>query len=217
MTNQLVFLNNNNEVVTDSLMVSEVFNKRHDNVIREVEKLIFSMEEKGNLIFEESFYEVGNGRKYKKYSMTKDGFTLLVMGLTGKQALKFKMMYIEQFNKMEEHIRSQEKPKSALDQLQRLLLEGTVELKERVEDLEYKVEKRITLDYQQQRMLQNVVEGRVRHLWNNGTPVGRLSKKQLFHRAYRRLKDRYGTGSYKDIFDKDFEEAMNYIKKWQGE
>ncbi|PFO58542.1 transcriptional regulator [Bacillus cereus] len=105
MTNNIVFIENN-EVVTDSLKVSEVFNKRHDNIIREIENLINSMEEKGNLNFEESYYEVGNGRKYKKYNMNKDGFTLLIMGLTGRQALKFKMMYIDEFNRMEQELKN---------------------------------------------------------------------------------------------------------------
>lgn len=33
--------------------------------------------------------------------MTRDGFTLLAMGFTGKKALQFKLQYIEAFNRME--------------------------------------------------------------------------------------------------------------------
>ncbi|WP_157457027.1 Rha family transcriptional regulator [Bacillus thuringiensis] len=40
--------------------------------------------EKGNRNFEESSYNLGNGRNYKKYNMTKDGFTLLVMDENAK-------------------------------------------------------------------------------------------------------------------------------------
>lgn len=40
-------------------------------------------------------------RKQKAYAMTRDGFTLLVMGYTGELAMKFKEAYIKQFNAME--------------------------------------------------------------------------------------------------------------------
>ena len=35
------------------------------------------------------------------YFMTRDGFSLLAMGFTGKKALKFKLKFIDAFNKME--------------------------------------------------------------------------------------------------------------------
>lgn len=103
----IVFIENN-EVVTDSLKVGEVFNKRHDHIIRDIEKIMEELEGKGNPNFGESYYEVGNGRKYKKYNLTKDGFTLLVMGFTGKEALKFKMMYIDEFNRMEQELKNRD-------------------------------------------------------------------------------------------------------------
>ena len=37
--------------------------------------------------------------------MNRDGFTLLVMGFTGKQALKWKIKYIEAFNNMEQYLK----------------------------------------------------------------------------------------------------------------
>jgi phage regulator Rha-like protein len=40
-------------------------------------------------------------RKDPAYRLTRDGFTLLAMGFTGKRALQFKLAYIDAFNKME--------------------------------------------------------------------------------------------------------------------
>ncbi|MET3064717.1 Rha family transcriptional regulator [Bacillus paranthracis] len=100
----IVFIENN-EVVTDSLMVAEVFGKEHKNVIRDIEKLL----ETGvvsPLNFEQSTYINERAREYKKYNLTKDGFTLLAMGFTGKEALKFKMMYIDEFNRMEQELKN---------------------------------------------------------------------------------------------------------------
>ncbi|OUB21672.1 transcriptional regulator [Bacillus thuringiensis serovar pirenaica] len=231
MTNaQLVFVNNNNEVVTDSLTVAEVFGKQHKNVIRDIHNLHNQLEEKGKLNFEPISYNDSMNREQLKYNLTKDGFTLLVMGFTGKQALQFKVKYIEEFNKMEQHIKDQQQaqPKTALDQIQQLLLEGTMELKEKVESLETFTKEgfgdiqkefinKMTIDSQQQRIMQNTVEASVRYCWNNGTNHGRFTKRQLFSKAHRRLKDRYGVSSYKDILSKDFEEAINYMRNWKGE
>ncbi|EJR05096.1 rha family phage regulatory protein [Bacillus cereus MSX-A1] len=230
MTNtELVFVNNNNEVVTDSLKVAEIFGKRHDNVVADIEKLMgYSSEEFSLLNFQDSKYINERGREYNKYNLTKDGFALLAMGFTGKKAVEFKMKYIEEFNRMEIHIKEQQKPKSALDQIQQLLLEGTMELKQQVDELETFTKEgfgdiqkefinKMTIDSQQQRIMQNTVEASVRYCWNNGTNHGRFTKRQLFSKAHRRLKDRYGVSSYKDILSKDFEEAVDYMRNWKGE
>jgi Rha family phage regulatory protein len=89
----------------DSRQVAETFEKRHDNVIRDIRELGCS--EKFRLLkFEESSYLNEQRKRQPKYIMTKDGFTLLVMGYTGKQAMTFKEAYIERFNQMEAVLRS---------------------------------------------------------------------------------------------------------------
>ncbi|WP_412839762.1 Rha family transcriptional regulator [Bacillus paranthracis] len=84
--------------------MAEVFGKRQAHVLREIESLIGKLDEKGKFNFGLSSYKAGT-RNYKKYNLTKDGFTLLVMGFTGKKALQFKMMYINEFNRMEEELK----------------------------------------------------------------------------------------------------------------
>ena len=44
--------------------------------------------------------------KYTEYLLTRDGFSLLVMGFTGSRALEWKLKYIEAFNKMEQAIKN---------------------------------------------------------------------------------------------------------------
>ena len=98
---------NNEQVVTTSIMVAETFGKRHDNVLQAIKNL-----EKDVLDFKEMFLESETPDKYgrprKTYFMNKDGFTLLVMGFNGKEALQFKQQYIKAFNKMEEQIKNGE-------------------------------------------------------------------------------------------------------------
>lgn len=56
----------------------------------------------------------GGTRKVRAFNMTRDGFTLLAMGFTGKKALGFKLQYIQQFNVMEEMLKApvKEHPKT---------------------------------------------------------------------------------------------------------
>jgi len=52
----------------------------------------------------------GGTRAEPAYEMTRDGFTLLAMGFTGKTALAFKVRYIEEFNRMEAALRAPVQP-----------------------------------------------------------------------------------------------------------
>lgn len=90
----------NEQMITDSRNIAEVFSKRHDNVVRDIENL-----RKDVLNFEEMFFETkladSYGRPQRAYYMNRDGFSLLAMGFTGKEALEWKLKYIEAFNAME--------------------------------------------------------------------------------------------------------------------
>ncbi len=96
----------NEEILTTtSRKVAEVFGKEHFNVLRDVENLGCSNSFR-KLNFEVSEYKVhGNNKTYKEYVMTRDGFTLLVMGYTGEKAMQFKESYIHAFNEMEKELK----------------------------------------------------------------------------------------------------------------
>ncbi|WP_404825383.1 phage antirepressor KilAC domain-containing protein [Companilactobacillus zhongbaensis] len=94
------------QAVTSSLQVAETFNKEHKNIIRDIEHLLESDSSVlSSQIFLKSTHE-NRGKQYPMYYMNRDGFTLLAMGFTGKKALRFKMQYIEAFNKMEDQIKT---------------------------------------------------------------------------------------------------------------
>ncbi|MFC5773718.1 phage regulatory protein/antirepressor Ant [Ectobacillus antri] len=111
---ELVFVDKG-EVVTDSLTVAEVFEKEHAKVIRAIEDLGCSTDfRKAN--FGVSEYRVaGNNKTYKKYLIKRDGLVFLVMGFTGEKAARFKEMYIEAFNHMEERLRQLSTPSYMLE------------------------------------------------------------------------------------------------------
>lgn len=95
-----------------SLVISEHFGKRHDNVLR----LVRSIQESAPAEFNALNFEdveiveenaIGGQVSSRHILMTRDGFTLVVMGFTGKKALEWKLKYIEAFNRMEEELRMQ--------------------------------------------------------------------------------------------------------------
>ncbi len=103
--NDLVYLKND-EAVCDSVQVAEKFGKRHDKVLRAIDNLLDSLPKNG----ERSMFKIGSriandGQKHRMYYMNRDGFSLLVMGFTGKKALEWKLQYIKAFNSMEAFIR----------------------------------------------------------------------------------------------------------------
>lgn len=86
--------------VVGSREVAERFGKRHKNVIQTVENLMAENSAVKNTMILSS-YVSERGREEKEYLLTRDGFSLLVMGFTGKEALEWKLKYIDAFNKME--------------------------------------------------------------------------------------------------------------------
>jgi len=94
------------KAITLSIEVARVFGKRHDNVMDSIRHLRSDMPADRLLNFEETVItrpnpSGGEPIKSPAYHLTRDGFTLLAMGFTGKRALAFKLAYIDAFNRME--------------------------------------------------------------------------------------------------------------------
>ena len=96
------------KVTTTSLKIAEVFGKQHFHVIRDIEKLqVPDNFKKSNFGLTEREWKNSLGKtvKDKVYIITRDGFTILVMGFTGAKAMQFKIAYLEEFNRMEAKLR----------------------------------------------------------------------------------------------------------------
>jgi len=85
-----------NQAVTTSRQIAEVFGKRHDHVLRDIENLITQNWGVKNMFIETTYRS--RGRDYKQYLMNRDGYSLLAMGFTGARALEFKIQFITAFN-----------------------------------------------------------------------------------------------------------------------
>lgn len=104
--NEIVYMKND-EAVCDSLQVAEKFEKRHDRVLRAIDNLLGTLPKNGETskMFILSKRKADDGQFHRMYLMNRDGFSLLVMGFTGKKALEWKLQYIKAFNQMENFIK----------------------------------------------------------------------------------------------------------------
>lgn len=77
-------------VTTTSLQIAEHFGKRHADVIRAIKRSDVPAEftERN---FALSDFTDSTGRTLPTYRITRDGFTLLAMGFTGKEAQRWKV------------------------------------------------------------------------------------------------------------------------------
>lgn len=101
-----------NQVTALSTDVAQFFGKLHKHVIRDIENLLSNLPAERQSNFGQTFVTRANPKnpqvkiQSKAYRMTRDGFTLLVMGWTGEKALQFKLAWLDAFNKMEEELRA---------------------------------------------------------------------------------------------------------------
>lgn len=103
MSNNLINITKKDgQLLVTSLEVAKNFEKNHADVTRSIKNLA-----QQNCCAKSLFYEAtyeNRGKQYPMYLMNRDGFSLLVMGFTGKEALDWKLKYIKAFNEMERQL-----------------------------------------------------------------------------------------------------------------
>lgn len=101
----ITLFNQNGRILASSRDVAEKFGKAHKDVLDSIRNLTAENSAVKDM-FVSSTYKNSRGRNYNEFLMDRDGFSLLVMGFTGKKALEWKLKYIDAFNKMEEILKS---------------------------------------------------------------------------------------------------------------
>lgn len=91
----------NNQMLVSSLEIAKNFGKNHQHVMRDIRNLREGVQNWTDLFHESTYVHEQNKQQYPMYLMNRDGFTLLAMGFTGKDALEWKLKYIQAFNEME--------------------------------------------------------------------------------------------------------------------
>ncbi|EAI6283821.1 hypothetical protein CDB59_06285 [Campylobacter coli] len=112
MSNVPVIINNvevnlnikENKVFINSLDLAKVFNKNHRHILQTTKNQPQNDFTESNFIL--STYKDKKGELRPCYNLTRDGFSLLVMGFTGEKAYKWKIEFIKAFNEMEKRLRN---------------------------------------------------------------------------------------------------------------
>lgn len=116
MKNKLIQINNNSvefkkengKVYVSSRDIANVFGKEHSKILRDIRALPQDDFNQANFGLVE--YTDKKGEKRPEYLLTRDGFSMLVMGFTGEKAYLWKVSFIEAFNKLEQTVKETVKP-----------------------------------------------------------------------------------------------------------
>lgn len=216
--NQLVFIQNQ-RVVTDSLTIAEMFEKGHDNVLRDIRKQIeYAGEEFSLLNFEESNYE-NRGKQYPKYNLTEEAFALVVFSYNTKEAVQTKIKFIQEFKRMREYIEGQQRKTFTAREQLLLIMQANEETAQRVDVIEEKVKvlhDTMRMDSKQENELNNY--GRsvaMKALGGKESNAYKQISGQAFRALWRDVHNHFGISTYKDVPKSKFDEAMYFISVWQ--
>lgn len=224
-------INNDNGTLTvSSLQVAEDFEKEHRNVIQSIAKLITEIQpaENSARYFLSSSYVDAKGENRKCYNLTRDGFSLLVMGFTGKKALEWKLKYIEAFNLMEQKIR--ERYSDISPQLQFLIdmERKQKQLEKKQEELESKIADiseirdntiKATFEYgrissELQKSISKTVKIRCIDICGTAQMYEAVHK-SIENTIYSDIKKRFEVSSYRELAYNQFADALLFIEMWQ--
>ena len=130
-------------VTTTSIQVAQYFGKRHRDVMRAIKNLISELQESDARNFAQTCVDTriegaanmqGATRQDAVYRMTREGFMLLAMGFTGKEALRWKLAYIAAFNRMEAELQKPAQDPQRIQLAQRLATQAAAQVTQAVFD-----------------------------------------------------------------------------------
>lgn len=115
-TLQAALLNQDGQIKTTSLDIALHFGKRHRDICRDIKNLSCSNEFRERNFGHLSKYNDLARQEQPYYQISKDGFTMLCMGYTGRKAMYWKELYIQAFNQLQQQSLSQAQQIAVLQQ-----------------------------------------------------------------------------------------------------
>jgi Rha family phage regulatory protein len=215
-----VLKNNEGQAVQTipSYEVAKMMGKEHWEVLRMLEG---SKDRKGIIqtlndhqmgvveYFVPSTYVDDKGETRKCYECTKMGCDMLANKMTGEKGILFTAKYVKRFNEMIEN------PFAGISTELRAILmldKNQQELDKRVTGIENKM----TIDYELAENLRNAISSRAVYLLGGKhTDAYKKLSKKLFAEFYKGLKTSFKVNSYKNIAQKNYDNALKYIENWK--
>ncbi len=209
----IILSTQNGEPVASSRQIAENFGKEHKNVIQAVANLVAENSAAKSMFYETTFEN--RGKQYPMYLMNRDGFSLLVMGFTGKAALEWKLKYIQAFNEMEKKLATPQMPKLSKELQALFLLDDRTQ---RQEQRLTALENTMTVDYNQQRVLRKSISRAViSALGDEKAPayIDNHVRSKVYSECNHDVQDWFRVNSVGNIPRKRFDEAVEYIQRWK--
>lgn len=219
--NELVIMKDQ-QAVTTSLQVAEVFGKNHRDVLEAIQNKISSAENSAQYdsMFAQGEYKDKSGKRNKMYYMNRDGFTFIAFGFTGKKADEFKLKYIEAFNQMEETIKAEriQLPKTPMEAL-KLMFEATEETNKKVDRLGNTVQNLTDnqrLDATEYAYISKRISRKVyEYIDMHGLALSAPQRSKLYKDINRGINEVTGVKTRSQLRQKDFDKVDEFISNWQ--
>ncbi|KAJ72482.1 Phage Rha protein [Enterococcus faecalis AZ19] len=207
------------QAVTSSLQVAEIFEKQHKDVLDAIDTKIQSAENSAHYqtMFAEGEYKDSRGRKQRLYYMNRDGFAFIAFGFTGKKADAFKFKYIEAFNRMEKEIQQPKIPTSQRE-LAMLALSANEETSERVDVIEKEVadlKDNQKIDAGDYSYLARRVHQRVAEVARGFGKITKEQRGKLYKDINSGIKQITGVGTRSQLREKHYQSVIEYINDWE--
>ena len=114
---------NNGQITTTSKSVADHFCKQHRQILDIIRKIVSNQPDFGRANFCASSYKTSQNKDLECFDMTRDGFSLVAMGLNGDKALEWKIKYINAFNQMEKMLSGEDSVMRQFDKAIKLMEE----------------------------------------------------------------------------------------------
>lgn len=221
-------MNNLEQKTITTLEIAEMMEINHWEVMRKLEGRVSSGKKTKGYIevltdnqmvvsdyFAESTYKDASGKENKCYLVTKLGCDFLANKFTGEKGILFTAKYVKRFRDMEEIVQR----KLSQQDIMRIQLGMIDNHEERIGSLE----NTMNIDYAQQKQLKNFAkEVVVNALGGKGSAAytyknadGSKISAQCFSRFWRDFNDYFNINAYANLPRIKFDEALEYINRWQ--
>lgn len=208
------------QVVTTSLTLAEVFEKKHQHVLRDIDALK-DVSNFGQMFFESNEPD-SYGRNRRIYFMNRDGFTLIAMGYTGSKAMEFKLKYIEAFNQMEKKIKeeTQFRLPTNLAEMSTMFYSVMKDQDKKIEEQNEKVNFLMNLSGLTSPRNKELTKARNKKIIQvcggseSNSYQNRSLRSKLYNELFKSYRHRFDVNQYVDTPMKKFDEAKEYINNW---
>ena len=209
------------QAVTTSLVLAEVFEKKHQHIMEAIRKLTVENSTVKKMFVEDSYLNSRN-QQQPMYYMNRDGFTLLAMGFTGSKAMEFKLKYIDAFNKMEKQIKEQTQFRlpTNLTEMSTMLYSVMEDQDRKIEEQNKKVDYLMDLSGLTSSRSKELAKARNKKIIQvcGGSESNSYKDKGLRSKLYKELfksfKKSFDVSQYVDTPMRYFDKAKEFISNW---